>query len=227
MILYQTTKVVFRGLMTTGLKYARPVKVPPPMSESHHPFFDPWFDSSPRGTQPRTKAGSKHTITIIPGIGIGKEMIESVLEVFDCCGAPVIPEWITDSENDNDVNFMQTSVNRNGVGIKGNIENRSTWQIVKADTESRNFVFQEALDLFAHVTVLKSFPSLKKHSRIHRDMDIIVIRSNTEGEFALLEHQVGPGIYEHLRVISAYNTRRVSEFAFRKAEMEGRKKVTV
>ncbi|KAF6201841.1 hypothetical protein GE061_004236 [Apolygus lucorum] len=227
MILYQRTKVVLRGLKTTCFNYARPVKVPPAMSESHIPFFDPWFDSSPRGTQPRTKAGCKYTITIIPGVGIGREMIESALEVLECCGAPVIPEWIYDSESDNDVNFMQMSVNRNGVGIKGNIENRSTWQIVKEDTESRNFVFQEALDLYAHVTVLKSFPSLKKISKIHRDMDIVVIRSNTEGEFALLEHQVGPGIYEHLRVISAYNTRRVSEFAFRKAESEGRKKVTV
>ncbi|BES98208.1 Isocitrate dehydrogenase [Nesidiocoris tenuis] len=206
---------------------ARPVKVPAQVAESAHPFFDPWFLNSPRGPQPRTKTGSKHTLTVIPGVGIGREMIDAVLDVFSCCGAPLSFEWIDDVGTVDALENMKMSLSRNGVAIKGNIENRSTKQIVQEDTESWNFLLIEALDLFVHVTLLKSFRGLKSQMRVHDKMDIIVIRSNTEGEFSLLEHQPTEGVFEHLRVITAYNTKRVAEFAFRLAEESGRKKVTL
>ncbi|CAB0012376.1 unnamed protein product [Nesidiocoris tenuis] len=73
------------------------------------------------------------------------------------------------------------------------------------------------------IIVVEDLKYLRQNLNSQNEMNLM---SNTEGEFSLLEHQPTEGVFEHLRVITAYNTKRVAEFAFRLAEESGRKKVS-
>ena len=80
-----------------------------------------------------------------------------------------------------------------------------------------------ALDLFAHVVRIKTLPGLKLR---HTNVDYIVIREQTEGEYSALEHESVPGVVESLKVTTEFKTRRIAKFAFDYAMMHGRKKIT-
>ena len=60
----------------------------------------------------------------------------------------------------------------------------------------------------------------------HKDVDIVVIRENTEGEYSGMEHEVAPGITETIKVTSRAKTRRIAEYAFEYAFLNNRRKVT-
>ena len=70
---------------------------------------------------------------------------------------------------------------------------------------------------------VKSLPGVKSR---HKDMDFVVIREMTEGEYSALEHESVPGVVECLKVVTAEKSRRIAKFAFDYATKHGRKKVT-
>jgi isocitrate dehydrogenase (NAD+) len=80
------------------------------------------------------------------------------------------------------------------------------------------------LDLFANVLRCKSLPGIKTR---HADVDILMIRENTEGEYSSLEHESISGVVESLKIITKQKSMRIAEFAFARAQLDGRKKVTV
>ena len=79
------------------------------------------------------------------------------------------------------------------------------------------------LDLFANVLRCKTVPNIKTR---HSNIDILIIRENTEGEYSSLEHESVDGVVESLKIITREKSMRIAEFAFARASLDGRKKVT-
>lgn len=89
---------------------------------------------------------------------------------------------------------------------------------------SRNVALRKTLDLFVYVVPIKTFPGLKNK---FGEIDVVLVRQNTEGEYLMLEHEPVPGVAESLKVITRYNSERIAEYAFRYAIENKRKLVTV
>lgn len=159
---------------------------------------------------------------MLPGSGIGPELMGYVKEVFKYAGAPVDFESVDidpRSDDNNDLDYAITSIKRNGVAIKGNIETKSE----SAGVLSRNVAIRNELDLYVNILHCKSYPGV--HAR-QSGIDIVVIRQNTEGEYAMLEHESVNGVVESMKVVTESNSDRVARYAFEYAKRTGRKKVT-
>lgn len=90
--------------------------------------------------------------------------------------------------------------------------------------ESRNVSLRKLLDLYVYVLPLKSFPGIQTR---FGDLDLVMIRQNSEGEYLMLEHEPVQGSVECLKVVTRYNTRRLAEYAYEYAVQHKRKRMTV
>ncbi|XP_065165365.1 isocitrate dehydrogenase [NAD] subunit gamma, mitochondrial-like isoform X2 [Atheta coriaria] len=163
--------------------------------------------------------GGRHAVTLLPGSGIGPELMGYVKQVFRYAGAPVDFETIHVDPNSDDLLHLITSIKRNGVALKGNIETKSEDTLV----QSRNVAIRNELDLYISVLNCKSYPGVRSRQN---NVDIDIIRQNTEGEYAMLEHESVSGVVESMKVVTESNSERVARWAFEYARMHGRKKVT-
>ncbi|KAJ8707673.1 hypothetical protein PYW07_011350 [Mythimna separata] len=171
---------------------------------------------------PKAHYGGRHAVTMLQGGGIGPECMGYVRDIFKYIGAPIDFEIVhidPNVDNDEDVKYAITTIKRNGVCLKGNIETKSE----AAYVTSRNVALRNELDMYAYVMHCKSFPGVDTR---HRDIDIHIVRQNTEGEYAMLEHESVHGVIESMKVVTASNSERVARFAFEFAKKHGRKKVT-
>ncbi|CAH0601996.1 unnamed protein product [Chrysodeixis includens] len=171
---------------------------------------------------PKAHYGGRHAVTMLPGGGIGPELMGYVRDIFKYIGAPVDFEVVDIDptvDNDEDVHYAITTIKRNGVCIKGNIETKSE----AAYVTSRNVALRNELDMYAYVLNCKSYPGVQTR---HKDINIQIIRQNTEGEYAMLEHESVRGVIESMKVVTASNSERVARFAFEFARKNNRKKVT-
>lgn len=82
---------------------------------------------------------------------------------------------------------------------------------------------RNALDLFVNVVQCKSHPGI---CSLQKDVDIVIVRQNTEGEYAMLEHEAVQGVVESMKVVTRVNSERVIRYAFELAKLMGRKHVT-
>jgi isocitrate dehydrogenase (NAD+) len=165
-----------------------------------------------------------HTITLIPGDGIGPEVTEAVLRILHVAGVAI--EW--DRQEAGIVAFKRhhtalpvellDSVKRTRVALKGPV----TTPIGEGFT-SVNVGLRKALDLYANLRPVWTMPGVP--SRFEK-IDLIIVRENTEDLYSGLEHEVVPGVVESLKIISERASRRIAEFAFRHARQHGRRKVT-
>ncbi|GIY15433.1 isocitrate dehydrogenase subunit gamma 1, mitochondrial [Caerostris darwini] len=170
----------------------------------------------------KAKYGGRFMVTMLPGDGIGPEMMGHVKEIFRLGGVPVDFEEVhLDStvQNIDNVDEAITSIKRNGVAIKGNIETRSNSPLFK----SRNVILRLELDLFVNVLHCKSQPGIRTR---HKNIDIVLIRQNTEGEYSCLEHESSKGIVESIKVVTREKSEQIARFAFDYAIRNNRKKVT-
>lgn len=159
---------------------------------------------------------------MLPGGGIGPELMKYVRDVFHFAGVPIDFEVIDidpSTEGNDDLDYAITSIKRNGVAIKGNIETKSE----ELGAVSRNVALRNELDLYVNVLHCKSYPGIATR---HPNIDVIIVRQNTEGEYAMLEHESVPGVVESMKVVTDENAERVARFAFEYAKNNGRKKVT-
>uniref|UniRef100_A0A1B6MA08 Isopropylmalate dehydrogenase-like domain-containing protein n=2 Tax=Graphocephala atropunctata TaxID=36148 RepID=A0A1B6MA08_9HEMI len=85
---------------------------------------------------------------------------------------------------------------------------------------------RRTLDLYVNLIEIKSCPALVDKMRLKHNVDVVIVRQNVEGEFAMLEHENGSGI-ENLKIMTEYNTRRLAEFAFQYAIKHNRRAVRV
>jgi isocitrate dehydrogenase (NAD+) len=166
----------------------------------------------------------KHVITLIPGDGIGPEVSESVVRIFTVAGLDI--EW--DRHDAGVLAFEKTSetlpaslldsVKRNKVALKGPV----TTPIGQGFT-SVNVGLRKALDLYANLRPVRNLPGV--HSR-YSDVDLVIVRENTEDLYAGLEHEVVPGVVESLKIITERASTRIARFGFEYARKYGRKRVT-
>jgi isocitrate dehydrogenase (NAD+) len=165
-----------------------------------------------------------HTITLIPGDGIGPEVTESVVRVLKVAGTDI--EW---ERHDAGVRAFQLynqslpaslldSIHRNKIALKGPV----TTPIAEGFT-SVNVGMRKALDLYANLRPVRNLPGVQSR---FSGVDLVIVRENTEDLYAGLEHQIIPGVVESLKIITEKASTRVSEFAFKHARTHGRKRVT-
>jgi len=162
---------------------------------------------------------------MIPGDGVGPELMSSVRAVFSAAGVPIDFEEVFVSEVHNgprvDVNRVVESCKRNQVILKGIIS--SPLQSEDGILRTLNMRLRRSLDLFANVVHIKSLPGFKTR---HNDLNFVIIRESTEGEYSALEHESVPGVVESLKIITRVNSNRIAKFAFDFAVKHNRKKVT-
>jgi len=172
---------------------------------------------------PPAKHGGRHTVTLIPGDGIGPELLNHVREVFRFSCVPVDFEVVNVNSalgTEDDINDAITAIRRNGVALKGNIE---TNHQMPPSVKSRNNLLRTSLDLFANVMHCQSLPGVQTR---HQNIDIMIIRENTEGEYSSLEHESVSGVVECLKIITRTNSLRIADYAFKLAREKGRRRVT-
>ncbi|KAF6390154.1 isocitrate dehydrogenase (NAD(+)) 3 non-catalytic subunit gamma [Rhinolophus ferrumequinum] len=123
---------------------------------------------------------------MIPGDGIGPELMLHVKSVFRHACVPVDFEEVHVSSNadEEDIRNAIMAIRRNRVALKGNIETNHN---LPPSHKSRNNILRTSLDLYANVIHCKSLPGVVTR---HRDIDILIVRENTEGEYSSLEHEV-------------------------------------
>ena len=165
-----------------------------------------------------------HAITLIPGDGIGPEVTEAVLRILHVSGVAI--DWDRQEAGITALERYRTalpvelldSVKRTKVALKGPV----TTPIGEGFT-SVNVGLRKALDLYANLRPVWSMPGVPSR---FTNIDLIIVRENTEDLYSGLEHEVVPGVVESLKIISEKASRRIAEFAFRHARQHGRKKVT-
>jgi isocitrate dehydrogenase (NAD+) len=166
----------------------------------------------------------KHTITLIPGDGIGPEVAASVVRIIEATGVEIT--WETHYAGAQALEkFGETlppalleSIKRNGVALKGPV----TTPIGKGFT-SVNVGLRQALDLYANLRPVRALPNVPCR---YPELDLVVVRENTEDLYSGIEHVVVPGVVESLKIITEKASTRVSRFAFEFARRERRRKIT-
>ncbi|ROT65407.1 putative isocitrate dehydrogenase [Penaeus vannamei] len=169
---------------------------------------------------PVAQYGGRFTVTMLPGDGIGPEMMSYVENIFRYAGVPVDFEEVEITKNSSEEEFANalTCIKRNGVALKGSIESK-----YGESGSSRNAALRNELDLFANVLHCKSYPAVRS---VYQDVDIVIIRQNTEGEYSMLEHENVKGVIESLKIITRTASERLARYAFEYAVGHSRKKVT-
>merc|ERR1719431_1627698 len=160
------------------------------------------------------KTHERITATLIPGDGVGPELVASVEEVFKAAAVPVDFEVYFMSEVHSTlstpVKTVAESIARNGLCLKGILTTPSFSASGEADT--LNIRMRNNLDLYANVVKVKSIPGVKSR---HSNIDLVVIREQTEGEYSCLEHESVPGVVESLKVITERKSLRIANVCVR------------
>jgi isocitrate dehydrogenase (NAD+) len=167
----------------------------------------------------------KHTITLIPGDGIGPEIVAAAVRVIEATGVGI--EWETHIIGAQALEKYGTtipdatieSIKRNKTALKGPL----TTPVGKGFT-SVNVGLRKALDLYANVRPVKALPNVPCR---YPELDLVIMRENTESLYAGLEHEVVPGVVESLKIITEKASTRIARYAFEFAKSHGRKKITV
>jgi len=165
-----------------------------------------------------------HTITLIPGDGIGPEVTAAVVRVLGATGVAI--EWQTEvagavavGEHGSPLpERVLESIRRNKVALKGPTETP-----VGTGHRSINVALRKQLDLYANLRPLRTLPGVKSR---YTDVDVVVVRENTEDLYSGLEHVVVPGVVESLKIITERASTRIARFAFEYARAHGRKRIT-
>ena len=164
-----------------------------------------------------------HEITLLPGDGIGPEVADAARQIVEASGVSV--EWevfaapLKDGKRVGEFPREQAveSVRRTHVALKGPMATA-----VAAGPPSINVALRKELDLYANLRPVKNVPHVKSH---FEDVDLILVRENTEDLYSGLEHEVVPGVVESLKIITEKASTRIARFAFEYARKMGRKKI--
>ena len=165
----------------------------------------------------------KHTITLIPGDGIGPEVSAAVKQILAAAGVEITWDEIparAEFER-RGVSFLQSgvieSIRKNRVGLKGPTETA-----IAGGAPSINVGLRQALDLYANLRPVKNLEGVQSR---YQNVDLVIIRENTEDLYAGIEHTVVPGVVESLKIITERASTRIARFAFEYARKFGRKKI--
>ncbi len=165
-----------------------------------------------------------YRVTLIPGDGIGPELAEATRRVLDASGVDF--EWEVQDAGEAVIAQYGTplpehvleSVRRNRVAIKGPITTP-----VGGGFRSVNVTLRQALGLYANLRPARSLQGVETR---YQDVDLVIVRENTEDLYAGIEHMVGPDAAESIKIITRAASERIARFAFEYAVANGRRKVT-
>lgn len=166
-----------------------------------------------------------HTVALMPGDGIGPEVCSATRRVVEASGVKI--EWVELEAGGEVASKYGTplpqvtldAIVKIGIALKGPIATP-----IGSGFASVNVQLRKTFDLYANFRPAKSLPGVPSR---YEDVDLIVIRENTEGLYSGLEHIVVPGVVESLRIITEKGSKRIIRFAFETAVRLNRKKVTV
>jgi isocitrate dehydrogenase (NAD+) len=165
----------------------------------------------------------RHKITLIPGDGIGPEVMKPTLKLIDAAGVNI--EWDSHLAGADALKKHRTtlpkqmmdSFAKNRVALKGPVTTP-----VAEGFASVNVELRQSFDLYANLRPIKNLPGVKAR---YENVDLIVVRENTEGLYSGIEHEVVPGVMESLKIITEKASTRIAKFAFDYAVANGRKKI--
>ena len=190
----------------------------------------------------KMRAYWKRTYVTRLGDGIGAEVAESVKTIFKADNVPI--EWeqidvtgVESGDKHSEELFRESiaSLRRNKIGLKGWSRNVKQYQgtdtcagilhtpVERSGHQSFNVALRQELDIYASIVLIKNIPGYKTR---HDNVDLCIIRENTEGEYSGLEHQSVSGVVESLKIITRAKSERIAKFAFSFALANNRKKVT-
>src|SRR5690242_208774 len=165
-----------------------------------------------------------HRVTLIPGDGIGPELAEASRRVLDATGIGFDWEVVDAGEAVMErhgtplPDHVLESIKRNKVALKGPITTP-----VGEGFRSVNVTLRQALGLYANLRPARSIQGIETR---YEDVDLVIVRENTEDLYAGIEHMVGPDAAESIKIITRAASERIARFAFEYAVANGRKKVT-
>src|ERR1700704_6583094 len=165
----------------------------------------------------------RHKVTLIPGEGIGPEVAGAVRRILGAAGVQIDWEELegrTDKSTEQGQLVSQSaveSVRRNHIALKGPMATA-----IAGGAPSVNVALRKALDLYANLRPVKNLLGVKSH---FDNVDIVLVRENTEDLYSGLEHEVVPGVVESIKIITERASTRIAKFAFEYAMHHGRKKI--
>lgn len=168
---------------------------------------------------------TRHEVVLIPGDGIGPEVATAVQRVLEAADAPV--RWtehhagVSALEQGKDVLPDETveAIREHGLALKGPCTTP-----VGEGFRSVNVQLRKRLDLYAAVRPIRSLAGVVTR---YQDVDIVVVRENTEGLYSGIENEITPGVVTSLKVATEKGCRRIAQWAFRYARERGRGSITV
>lgn len=170
---------------------------------------------------------SKRQIAYIPGDGIGPEIMRATIDILTHTGLDA--EWVEFDAGLSAIDKGKSAmpeetiegIRKIGVALKG-----PTTTPTGGGHTSANVALRKALDLFANVRPAKTLPGLRG-AFADRNLDLIIVRENTEDLYAGIEFQPHPDVAQSVKVITRQGSRRLFEYTFKMAREQGRKRVTV
>jgi isocitrate dehydrogenase (NAD+) len=165
-----------------------------------------------------------HTVTLIPGDGIGPEVTEATQRVLEASGVSIA--WdvqqagakVAETRGTPLPDEVLASIRKNKVALKGPVGTP-----IGKGFRSVNVTLRQSLDLYANVRPIRSLPGVEPR---FEGTDIVIVRENTEDLYAGLELMIMPGIAQSIKLITEKGCTRICEYAFAYAARMGRKRVT-
>ena len=164
-----------------------------------------------------------HKVTLIPGDGIGPEVIQATVRMVEATGVKF--EWESfaagaeafEKYQEYIPKELSESIERTRVGLKGPVTTP-----IGGGFSSINVELRKRFELFANFRPIRNLPHIPTR---YPGVDLIVVRENTEGLYSGIEHEVIPGVVESIKVITEKGSTRIAKFAFEYARKHGRKKI--
>jgi isocitrate dehydrogenase (NAD+) len=164
-----------------------------------------------------------HTVTLIPGDGIGPEVVNATVRILEATGLKF--EWeryaagaeAYEKYHEYIPKELIDSIERTKVGLKGPVTTP-----IGGGFSSINVALRKKFELFANFRPIRSLPGVPSR---YQGIDLIVVRENTEGLYSGIEHEVVPGVVESLKIITEKASTRIARFAFEYARRVKRKKI--
>lgn len=167
---------------------------------------------------------TSYPVSLIIGDGIGSEIVRGAREVISATGVRIQWEEVfagqkaIEREGHPLPDSTLRSIRRNKVCLKGPLSTP-----IAKGFPSVNVLLRKQLRLFANVRPTKSLEGIRSR---FRNVDLVILRENTEDLYSGIEHKVAPGVVESIKVITRKASTRIAEFAFQYAKKNGRKKIT-
>ena len=164
-----------------------------------------------------------HKVTLIPGDGIGPEVTQATVRILEATGVKF--DWETFSVGAEAYEKYKEyipkevieSIERTHVGLKGPVTTP-----VGGGFSSINVALRQKFELYANFRPIRNLPHIPTR---YPDVDLIIVRENTESLYSGLEHEVVPGVVESLKIITEKASTRIAKFAFDYSKKNGRKKI--